>query len=99
MGIYAKHPGFTPLKDSIQPQKIWNNYNIKKTLISNFHAGTHDVCTGHLPGRSAPVHAPIETRDVTSVTKCDRSVTILRRHVRHRHRTSQATQFLKNVFK
>ena len=35
---YVKHPGFTPLKVSIQPQKIWNDYNIKKTPILNFHA-------------------------------------------------------------
>ena len=41
--LYAKQPGFTSFKDSIQPQKMWNFYNTKHIPISNFH-----IMPGHL---------------------------------------------------
>ena len=112
MAIYANHPGFTPLKDSIQPQKIWNNYNIKKHPNIEFpcHAGElmmcvqDRLCSVTLAWALGPhPHSGMRHETVTNVTKCDISVTILRQHVSHIPYTGigplRQFNFQNNVFK
>ena len=86
---------FTPLKDPIQPQKIWNNYNIKNTPNIEFpwYAGVLTMC---VQDRScsvtfaclATVHSDWDTRRWQMWQNVIEAA--CQPHPLHRHWTSQA---------